>query len=69
MFGTCKQNTRHSHNIQMSNKFFSNVADFKQLGTTVTNQNCMHKQIRRSLNLVSVYTIHFWIFCLRIDYT
>ena len=65
----CEQNAGQNHNIKMSNKFFQNVADFKQLGTALTNQNCMHKQTRGSLNLVSVYTIHFWIFCLLVDYT
>jgi hypothetical protein len=34
---------RQSHDIQVANRSFENVAQFKYLGTTVTNQNLFHE--------------------------
>jgi predicted transcriptional regulator len=39
-----------NHNIVMDKNFFENVIEFKYLGTTVTNQNCIHKEVKSRLN-------------------
>jgi hypothetical protein len=34
------------HSIKIGNRSFKGVAKFKYLGTTLTDQNCMHKEIK-----------------------
>jgi dihydrofolate reductase len=46
MFMSRHQNSSQSHNINVANESFENVAKFKYLETTVTNQNCIHKEIK-----------------------
>jgi hypothetical protein len=43
------QNTGHSHNILVANKAFKNVvAKFKYFGRIVTNESCIHEEIKNS---------------------
>jgi hypothetical protein len=38
------------HRLKIVNRSFEGVAKFKYLGTTLTDQNCMNKEIKSSLN-------------------
>jgi hypothetical protein len=43
-------NSAQSHNIRIANESFANVAKFKYLGKTLTNQNDIHDEIKSRLN-------------------
>jgi hypothetical protein len=43
-------NSEQNQNIRIANELFENVATFKYLGTTLTNQNDIHDQIKSKLN-------------------
>jgi sorting nexin-29 len=44
------QKIGQKHSIKIANRSFEVVAKFKYLGTTLTDQNCMHEGIKRRLN-------------------
>jgi hypothetical protein len=45
MLLSCHQNAGLNHDIKMPNRCFENVAQFKHLGMTVTNQNLILEKI------------------------
>jgi hypothetical protein len=44
------QNVGQNRGIKIANRSFENLSQFKYLGTTVTNQNLIQKEIKRRLN-------------------
>jgi hypothetical protein len=47
------QNAGQSHNINIADIFIEDVAQFRYLGTTLTNQNLIQEEIQRGLNSVN----------------
>jgi hypothetical protein len=50
MIMSCYPNSRQNQNIRIANESFENVATFKYLGMTLTNQNDIHDEIKSRLN-------------------
>jgi hypothetical protein len=50
MLLSCHQNVGQNRDIRIANRSFGNVAQFKYLGMTVTNQNLIQEEIKRRLN-------------------
>jgi hypothetical protein len=44
------QNAEKNHDIKIGHRWFVNVAQFKYLGTTRTNENLIQEEIKRRLN-------------------
>jgi hypothetical protein len=44
------QKIGQKHSIKIANRSFEDVAKFKYLGTTLTDKNCMHEEIKSGLN-------------------
>jgi hypothetical protein len=47
---SCSQKIGEEHSIKIANRSFEDVAKFRYLGTTLTDQNCTHKQIKSRLS-------------------
>jgi hypothetical protein len=50
MLMTRSQQTGQKHSIKIANRSFADVARFKYLGTTLTDQSYMHEEIKSRLN-------------------
>jgi hypothetical protein len=44
------QNAGQNRNLNIANRSFGNVSQFKYLGTTVTNQHLIQEEIKRRFN-------------------
>jgi hypothetical protein len=44
------QRTRKKYSIKIANRSFEDMAKFRYLGTTLTDQNCMREKIKSRLN-------------------
>jgi hypothetical protein len=44
------QKIGQKHSIKVANRSFEDVAKFEYLGTTLTDQNCVHVEIKSRLN-------------------
>jgi ribosomal protein S2 len=53
MLLSCRQNSGQNRDIKTANRCFENVAQFKYLGTAVTNQNLIQEKIKRGLSSVN----------------
>jgi hypothetical protein len=49
------QNSEQNQNIRTANESFENVTKFKYFGTTLTNQNDIHDEIKSRLNSGNAY--------------
>jgi hypothetical protein len=47
---SCSQKIGQKHSIKIANRSFEDVAKFKYLGTTLTDQNHTHEEIKSRLN-------------------
>jgi hypothetical protein len=46
----CHQNAVKNHDIKIANRCFETVAQFRYLGTAITNQDLIQEEIKRRLN-------------------
>jgi hypothetical protein len=51
MLSSLHQKAEQNHDIKTANRSFENVAQFRYLGTTVTNENLIQEEIKWRLNL------------------
>jgi hypothetical protein len=64
IFMSRHQTAGQSNYIRVANKSFEKVAKFKCLEATLTDQNCIHEEIRSRLNSGMLATMQCRIFCL-----
>jgi len=62
MFINHHGNAGRSLDIMIPNKFFENVAKLRYFGTIVTNQNCIHEEIRTVGNACYHSVQNFFVF-------
>jgi hypothetical protein len=50
MLVLCCQKAGQRQSIMTANRSFEDIAKFRYLGTTLTDQNCIHEEIKSRLN-------------------
>jgi hypothetical protein len=50
MLMSCYQEVEQKHSIKTANRSFECIASLKYFGTALTDQNCLHGQIKSRLN-------------------
>jgi hypothetical protein len=50
MLVSCHQNEDQNRDVNIGNRSFENVSQFKDLGTTVTNEHFIQEEFKRRLN-------------------
>jgi hypothetical protein len=63
MLMSCYQKVGQKHVIKIEDRSFEDVAKYRYLGTTLTDQNCMHEEIMSRLNSWNA-CFQFRFFCL-----
>jgi hypothetical protein len=61
-------NSGQNQNIRIANESFENVAEFRYLGTTLTNKNDIHDEIKSRLNSGNACYYSVQNFCLSVSY-
>jgi hypothetical protein len=59
MFMSHHQTTKQNYCIKVANKSSENVANFKYLGMTLTNQNCILKEMKSRINSEIFFNIYY----------
>ena len=60
MFMCHQQHAGQNHNVEIDNNCFQRVEKFIFMGTTVTNQNCIHEQIKSNMKSGSGMLTIIW---------
>jgi hypothetical protein len=68
MFVSCHQIAEQNQNIKKAKKLFKNMEKLKYLGMIITNQNCIHEEIKRRINSENACYHSFQIYCLPVSY-
>jgi hypothetical protein len=57
------QKLGEKHSTNFANKSFEDVAKFRYLGTTLTDEICVYEEINSRLSSANACTVRFRVFC------